>query len=165
MRFPPTPDRTTDRIAATCPARPFWLRMAPRPELVPEARQFTRRLLSGCDEDYIDDAEVVTSELVTNAIRYALMAGEPPKHVVPDIWLGVQTLKRYVHLYVRDPYPVPPVKRTAADTDTSGRGLFIVEALTASYWVDPRTYDKTVHAVIAKPGVLLTEADLDLLRR
>jgi anti-sigma regulatory factor (Ser/Thr protein kinase) len=122
-------------------------------------------VLSGCDSGYIDDAEVVTSELVTNSVKCAQAQGDPPKHVVPGIFLGVQALKRYVHLHVRDPYPVLPLKREAAETDTSGRGLFIVEALTVALWVDPRTYDKTVHAVVAKPGVVLTEDELDRLRR
>jgi anti-sigma regulatory factor (Ser/Thr protein kinase) len=139
--------------------------MAPSSDLVPAARQFTRQVLAGCDSGFIDDAEVVTSELVTNSMNFALSQGDPPKHVVPGIWLGVQPLKRYVHLYVRDPYPVAPVKRVAAETDTSGRGLFIVEALTAAYWVDSRAYDKTVHAILTKPGVVLTEDELDRLRR
>jgi anti-sigma regulatory factor (Ser/Thr protein kinase) len=166
MRFPPMPVLTTGRIVFTYrPTGASWFRMAPSPDLVLEARQFTRRVLSGCDSGYVDDVEVVTSELVTNAVRYAKAHGDPPRHVVPGIWLGVQALKRYVHLYVRDPYPVPPVKRTASHTDTSGRGLFIVEALTATYWTDRRTYDKTVHAIIAKPGIELTVVELDQLRR
>jgi anti-sigma regulatory factor (Ser/Thr protein kinase) len=166
MRFTPIPVLTTGRIAYTyCPVGTSWFRMAPPPDVVAEARQFTRRVLSGCDSGYVDDAEVVTSELVTNAVQYARAHGDPPKHVVPGIWLGVQALKRYVHLYVRDPYPVPPVKRTAGETDTSGRGLFIVEALTAAFWVDPRTYDKTLHAIVVKPRVELTVAELDQLRR
>jgi anti-sigma regulatory factor (Ser/Thr protein kinase) len=118
-----------------------------------------------CDADYVDDAEIVTSELVTNALKYAMEHGDPPNYVIPGIWLSVQALKRYVHLYVRDPYPVAPVKRMASETDTSGRGLFIVEALTAAYWVASRAHDKTMHAIIAKPGVVLTETELDKLRR
>jgi anti-sigma regulatory factor (Ser/Thr protein kinase) len=166
MRFPPVPVLTTGRIAFTyCPVGICWFRMAPSPDLVPKARRFTRQVLAGCDSGYIDDAEVVASELVTNALNYAQLHSDPPKHVVPRICLGVQALRRYVHLYVRDRYPVPPVKRAAAETATSGRGLFIVEALTVAYWVEPRAYDKTMHAVIAKPGVVLTEAELDKLRR
>ena len=166
MCFPPMPVPTTGRIVFSyCRAGTSWFRMAPSPDVVAEARRFTRRVLCGCDSGYVDDAEVVTSELVTNAVRYAETHGDPPKHVVPGIWLGVQALKRYVHLYVRDTYPVPPVQRTAGENDTSGRGLFIVEALTVIYWTDRRTYDKTVHAVVAKPGVELTVAELDQLRR
>lgn len=166
MCFPPTPALATGRFAFTWRgAGPVWFRMTASCDLVPEARRFTRTLLSGNDPDYVHDAEVVTSELVTNAVNYALDAGPPPGHVVPGIWLGVQALTRYVHLLVRDPYPATPVKNAADETDTSGRGLVIVEALTAACWVDPRTFDKTVHAVIAQPGVLLTQDELDGLRR
>jgi hypothetical protein len=162
MPLPPMPVLTTGRFAFTWRGTgPAWFRMTPSRDLVPEARQFTRALLSENDPDYIHDAEVVTSELVTNAVNYALDAGAPPRHVVPGIWLGVQALKRYVHLFVRDPYPVIPVKNAAGETDTSGRGLFIVEALSAACWGDFRTFDKTMHAVIAKPGVVLTEDELD----
>jgi hypothetical protein len=52
-----------------------------------------------------------------------------------------------------------------AETGTSGRGPFIVEALTAAFWVDPRTYDKTPHAIVVKPRVELTAAEPDRLRR
>ncbi|TQL90820.1 anti-sigma regulatory factor (Ser/Thr protein kinase) [Actinoallomurus bryophytorum] len=166
MRFSPMPVLTTGRIAfGYSPTMSSWFRMEPSPDLVPEARHFTRRLLYGCEEDYVDDAEVVTSELVTNALNHALRVGPPPKHVVPGVWLGVQVLKDYVHLYVRDPYPAPPVMRMAADTDTSGRGLLIVEMLTAAFWVESRAFDKTAHAIITKPGVVLTEVELDLLRQ
>jgi hypothetical protein len=139
--------------------------MQPSHELVLQARRFTHRLLAGCDSGFIDDVEVVTSELVTNSMNFALTHRSPPRHVAPSIWLGVQPLKRYCHLYVRDPFPVLPARRTAAEDDTSGRGLLIVEMLTAAHWVDGRKFDKTSHAVIAKPGVVLTEAELDRLRR
>src|SRR3954462_9440958 len=166
MRFPPTPVPTTDRIPFSyCRTGTSWLRMPPSSDFVAEARQFTRRALSGCDSGYVDDAEAVTSELVTNAVRYAEAHGDPPEHVVPGIWLGIQALKRHVHLYVRDPFPASPVKRKASETDTSGRRLFIVEALTAAFWVDRRNYDKPLHAIIAKPGVELTVGELDQLRR
>jgi hypothetical protein len=107
----------------------------------------------------------VTSELITNSLNYARSHGAPPKHVVPDIWLGVQVLDRYVHVQVRDPYPVPPVRRAPADTDTCGRGLLIVESLTACSWVETRTYDKTSHGILTKPGATLSATELDALRR
>jgi anti-sigma regulatory factor (Ser/Thr protein kinase) len=147
------------------PAGPSWLRMQPSPEFVLQARRFTAKLLTECDPGFIDDAELVTSELVTNSLNYALSHGDPPRHVAGGIWLGVQLLRRYCRIYVRDPFPVLPTRRKAAEDDISGRGLLIVEMLSAAYWVSPRAYDKTLHAVIAKPGVVLTEAELDRLRR
>lgn len=141
-----------------------WYRLPSIPESAQAARLFAAGKLDGEDAEFVSDVETVTSELVTNAIRFASKHGEPPKNVAPGIWLGVAAFKRYCHLYVRDPYPVPPVKRIAADTDTSGRGLLIVELLTAAFWVDGRRFDKTCHAVVTKPGMVLTEDELDGLR-
>jgi hypothetical protein len=141
-----------------------WLRLPSIPESAQAARTFAAGKLDGEDAEFVSDVETVTSELVTNSIRFALKHGDPPRHVVPDIWLGVAARRRYCHLYVRDPYPVPPVKRIAADTDTSGRGLLIVELLTAAFWIEGRSFDKTCHAVVTKPGVVLTEDELDGLR-
>ncbi len=160
MRNPPMPLRIPGRHRAGA----SWLRVQPFPEFNAEARRFTRRFLTGADPDFVDDAEVVTSELVTNALNHSLSTDTPPEHVLPGIWLGVEVRSRYVHLRVRDPYPVVPLKRVAADTDTSGRGLEITEALTAALWVDPRTYDKTMHAILVQPGVVLTETEIGRLR-
>jgi hypothetical protein len=91
--------------------------------------------------------------------------GPAPKNVAPGIWMGVVAAKRYCHLLVRDPYPVPPVLKRADEDDENGRGLFIVKALATAHWTEIRAYDKTAHAVIAKPGIELTVAELDRLRR
>jgi hypothetical protein len=66
---------------------------------------------------------------------------------------------------VRDPFPVPPAPRTAAETDVNGRGLHIVEMLAAVSWMDQGRFDKTLHAVIAKPGVVLAQDEINGLRR
>lgn len=139
---------------------PSWLRVPAAHEAVSDAREFTVERLSGCADDFLDDAALVTSELVTNAIRYAIEHEPPPRHVAPGIWLGVQNEPTYAHLRVRDPYPEPPAPRTAAETDVSGRGLHIVAALAAVSWVDLGRFDKTLHAVIAKPGVVLTRDEI-----
>jgi hypothetical protein len=60
---------------------------------------------------------------------------------------------------------VLPVPNVAADTDFSGRGLLIVQMLTAALWVEPRAYDKTTYAVLTRPGVMLTPAELDRIGR
>ena len=47
----------------------------------------------------------------------------------------------------------------------NGRGLHIVEMLAAVSWVDRGRFDKTLHAVITKPGVVLTQDEINGLRR
>jgi hypothetical protein len=155
---------TPGRILFGSAPGPLWLRLQPVPEAAQAARLFAIGKLGGEDEEFVSDVETVTSELVTNSIRYALEHGEPAPGVAPGIWLGLQPLQPFCRLYVRDPYPAPPIRRVAADTDTSGRGLLIVELLTAAYWVETRKYDKTSHAIVAKPGVLLPAAEIERLR-
>ena len=152
-------------VFTTTGTGPSWLRVATAADAVSDARRFTAAQLARCDPDLVDAATLVTSELVTNAVQYALSHDAPPKKVAPGIWLGVLHCDRYVHLRVRDPFPQPPKPRVAAETDVNGRGLAIVEMLTAVSWVDPGRYDKTVHAVIAGPGVVLTKDEINSLRR
>lgn len=75
---------------------------------------------------YIDNAELLCSELVTNAFRHA----EGGDIFVRVLWnAGARTLR----LSVRDASPAPPVARTAGPDDTCGRGLFLVRRL-AKRW-------------------------------
>jgi hypothetical protein len=104
------------------------------------------------------------SEVLGNAVRYAQKHGALAKRVAPGIWLGVQPLERWVHLYARDPYPVPPTRRRAGEQDESGRGVFIVSMLATALWTELRHFDKTVHVVLARPGVTLTAAELERVR-
>ena len=144
---------------------PSWRRVAVATDAVSAARRFTAAQLDQCDPESVDAATLVTSELVTNAVQYALTHDAPPKKVEPGIWLGVLNGDRYIHLRVRDPFPQLPEARVAAETDLNGRGLAIVEMLAAVSWVDAGRYDKTVHAVITKPGVVLTKGEINSLRR
>ena len=122
-------------------------------------------MFDGEDKDFLGDIELISSELVTNAIRHEMRHGPAARNVAPGIWMGVVAAERYCHLLVRDPYPVPLVPRRAAEDDENGRGLFIVKTLATAHWTEMRTYDKTVHAVIARPGIELTVTELDRLRR
>jgi anti-sigma regulatory factor (Ser/Thr protein kinase) len=133
--------------------RPSWFRLSLDPEAASAARLFAIEKLAGEDAGFVADVELVTSELVTNALRYAAEHGEPARGTAPGIWLGVLAAARYCHVRVRDPYPVPPRRIAAGDTDEGGRGLLIVGLLSAAHWTDLRAHDKTVHAVVAKPGV------------
>jgi GAF domain-containing protein/anti-sigma regulatory factor (Ser/Thr protein kinase) len=88
------------------------------------ARNFTRDLLSawGIDEDTAYGAELIVSELATNAVRY----GTPPLRLR---LIRGETLTCEVH----DTSPVTPHLRHARTVDEGGRGLFIVSQL-ADQW-------------------------------
>ncbi|MEI7030644.1 SpoIIE family protein phosphatase [Streptomyces pratensis] len=88
------------------------------------ARDLARDRLQGwgLDEDTVDAAELIVSELVTNAVRY----GSPPLRLR---LLLDSTLTCEVH----DGSTAAPHLRHAGSVDEGGRGLFIVSRL-AAHW-------------------------------
>jgi anti-sigma regulatory factor (Ser/Thr protein kinase) len=95
---------------------------------------------------YADNAARIASELVTNAIQ----------HATTDIAdkIGVTLMRvldgEAVGVVVTDPSPVPPVKRDATAASESGRGLWLVEALSA-YWAwNPEDSGKAVYAIVSR---------------
>lgn len=90
--------------------------------------------LSGLPGRSVDAVVLLTSELVTNAILHG--AGHVAVHLTWD--------DRQVRLEVVDQSPTWPVLR-AFDVDApSGRGLLLVEALSAGWGVEPNEPGKTV---------------------
>ena len=74
----------------------------------------------GCDRDRLDDAALVLSELVGNAVRHA--SGDTLK-------LRLRRTGGVLRISVRDGSPAVPVPRVAPDDAESGRGMLIIEAL------------------------------------
>ena len=104
----------TPLIALALPGTPYSVQMA---------RFYVRSALTYHDlGDLAQDAEAVTSELVTNAIEHA---GAPQ--------FGLQVVRfadpQAVAVMVIDPSPCPPVKRAPVAGAEHGRGLLVVEAL------------------------------------
>jgi anti-sigma regulatory factor (Ser/Thr protein kinase) len=92
------------------------------------ARRFAER--SGCREHGLaglDDALLLVSELVTNAVRY----GGPP------IVLAVDCDGAALHVRVRDGGASMPAPRRAAAGEESGRGMSLVDLLSSTWGVDP----------------------------
>ncbi|MBA2752664.1 MAG: ATP-binding protein [Actinobacteria bacterium] len=95
---------------------------------VPESPGRARRFVSSWLEQWgysslVERAELVTSELATNAVAHA---GQPFTVALEDLGDGV-------HITVRDPVPHLPVSRAASHLESSGRGMQIVEALASSW--------------------------------
>ncbi|MEV0401823.1 ATP-binding protein [Actinoallomurus sp. NPDC050550] len=63
-----------------------------------------------------------------------------------------------------DPRPLRPVDPNDALAE-SGRGLHIVDVLSALCWVAYDREGKTIHAVLAAPGVELTPVEREALQR
>ena len=117
------------------------------PESVPVARFRVRAALGlhGLGE-YSDDATIITSELVTNAVQHACgngtgrigvtvaRAGSPPA----------------VTVVVSDSSPEGPVRRETPAGSEQGRGLQIVEALSARWGWHRQDGGKAVFATLAR---------------
>jgi anti-sigma regulatory factor (Ser/Thr protein kinase) len=95
------------------------------PRAVPEARQAIRTLLGarGLPADTVDVAELLVSELVTNAVKY----GDPP------VWLLVELRPGLVHASVSDTSEALPHRREVTPASEGGRGLLVLDALAGSW--------------------------------
>ena len=104
---------------------------------------FLRRSYASGD-GLVDDAVLVASELLTNALR----AGAP--------WLELRLTAHVDELCVgvRDAVPgrPGPGRRVVAPTDPAGRGLAVVERVALSWGVDDDGDTKTVWVTLPVPA-------------
>jgi anti-sigma regulatory factor (Ser/Thr protein kinase) len=114
------PDPDTDDLSAADAAWPMRLRRIIRAALNHWGRP-----------NLIDTAELLLTELVTNALRHARGL---------DVGVRVYFQGDHLAIEVNDGSPVLPVPRYAGSDDENGRGLFLVEALAEAWGVsDDRT--------------------------
>jgi anti-sigma regulatory factor (Ser/Thr protein kinase) len=116
------------------PTSPFW------------ARRYTRSFLGSCkrmSEDTAETAELLVSELVTNAVRFA---GNPTRTLrysrranASLISLSIRHFHEGLLIEVYDTDSNPPIRFRAEEYAESGRGLMLVEALSKewSYFFPP----------------------------
>jgi len=122
------------------------LELAAVPGAVPDARHHTRRVLADWDLGVLREAaELVVSELVTNAIRAGQAAGAHRQ-----VQLRLASDRARVLIEVQDCSPQLPVPAGAADDDESRRGLCLVEAMSAAWdwYPDPASGGKVVWALL-----------------
>lgn len=81
-----------------------------------------------------DFAELLVSELVTNAVL----------HARTSITLQVRRTESGVRIEVIDASPRSPQPRDYSDQATTGRGLTLVESLAAAWGMEPHDRGKTV---------------------
>ncbi|MCF1599284.1 ATP-binding protein, partial [Streptomyces muensis] len=110
-------------------------RLAPAPENAAVARRFVRSALGGATPDLVDVAELLTGELVTNAVIHARTETE----------VRAWAVEGRAHVQVADHRPgqglVPHDRHPYACT---GRGLTLVEELATSHGVHSGGGHKTV---------------------
>ncbi|MBL1104058.1 SpoIIE family protein phosphatase [Streptomyces sp. 5-8] len=115
------------------------------PEAVRHARRFTRRTLRawGLPRDTIEEALLVVSELVTNALV----------HTGGPVRLDMSLVNHRLRLAVADSSPRSPVKPTSIGWEaTGGRGILLVEAVSAAWGTVPVSGGKQVWADLVPSG-------------
>jgi anti-sigma regulatory factor (Ser/Thr protein kinase) len=126
------------------PSAPFW------------ARQYTRLFLADCPgvgDDTMETAQLIVSELVTNAAR---ASGSD----LGVIALSLRPLSNRLIIEVRDQSAEAPVLVPAHREAEHGRGLMLVDALTEEWGYSPEPGGgKVVYAALR-----LTLADRAALR-
>jgi two-component sensor histidine kinase len=104
--------------------------------------------LWGADDDgVLDSAALLTSELVTNSLRYAT----PWQRGQRCIHLDVRVDTGCLRVDVRDPDTSVPSSREADEDAEHGRGLAIVAALAKDWGTTPEPDGKRVWFTLALP--------------
>jgi serine/threonine-protein kinase RsbW len=97
-------------------------------------------------DEHRDDARLVVSELVGNAIRHARPLADGTMQVA---WTDGPT---GLDIAVTDGGALStPEVVDAGVSDLAGRGLAIVETLAARWWVESSRSRTTVHALLSQP--------------
>lgn len=122
-----------------------------------QARWHLRNALAswGIGPEVIETAELITSELVTNAVKAAGMSFDP---IVLTLCYARQALR----IEVTDGCPSPPILSPVVPEAENGRGMLIVELLSSewSYSYLPSGLGKTVYCVLPTDDWPAADGDL-----
>ncbi|MEU3876245.1 SpoIIE family protein phosphatase [Streptomyces sp. NPDC029704] len=119
----------------------YWF-LDPRPQTPREARRLARRALARWDlEELTDGVELLVSEVITNAVRYA----ERP--------ITLRLLRTDVlRCEVGDDVPQLPRLRQARPSDEGGRGLYLVNRMARRWGATRLSTGKVVWFELALPS-------------
>jgi anti-sigma regulatory factor (Ser/Thr protein kinase) len=127
VRIPAIADPQGDDITARWPLRSF-LELGALPSAVPCARLHTRQLLWEWQLTDLNDAELLVSEIVTNAIQVI----QADMHRAPvRLWLLADRARLLILVW--DASPLPPVCMDASADTENGRGLLLVQTISARW--------------------------------
>ncbi|MCQ8834432.1 ATP-binding protein [Streptomyces malaysiensis] len=110
-------------------------RLPRHPRSVGRARQRLRQELTArrISTDMLATAELLLSELVTNAVQHA--------HVLPgrEIEVSYELSNSHLRVEVADASDEQPEQRAVDNNDERGRGLLLVDALATKWGVSPQS--------------------------
>jgi anti-sigma regulatory factor (Ser/Thr protein kinase) len=143
--IPPLADPQGNDVTGRWPLRSF-LELGALPSAVPCARLHTRQLLWEWQlTDLSDDAELLVTEIVTNAIQVT----QADDRTAPvRLWLLADQAE--VVIFVWDASPLPPVLINDSEIEENGRGLLLMDTLSERWGYLPAVNDgKFVWAIVA----------------
>ncbi|HET7312378.1 MAG TPA: PAS domain S-box protein [Mycobacteriales bacterium] len=104
------------------------LTLPPAPDSARQARRFVAEVLTDAREDeLLDVATLLTSELVTNGIV----------HAHTELRVVVDVTERFVRVEVADGNPSLPARRDYDESAMTGRGMEMVELLAHEFGAEP----------------------------
>ena len=113
------------------------------PQSVPAARRFATSVLRGSSPETLEAVELMVSELATNCIR----------HTDSGFDLTISRTGDNIRVEASDHARGTPTMRSPEPTDPSGRGLKIIDMLSAGWGVrSDGSSGKTVWFTIADPA-------------
>lgn len=144
VRILPLADPQGNDVTGRWPLRSF-LELGALLTAVPCARLHTRQLLWEWHlTDLGDDAELLVSEIVTNAVQMTRADG---RTAPVRLWLLADHAQLLMLIW--DASPLPPVRMNSTDDAENGRGLVLVETLSARWGHFPHhTGGKIVWALL-----------------
>jgi GAF domain-containing protein/anti-sigma regulatory factor (Ser/Thr protein kinase) len=128
------------------------------PDAAPVARRFVAAELAGCPDSVTADAELVVTELVTNAFLH----GAPPIHL--RLELGAEEIR----IEVEDTGRAVPVRAQRRSDEMTGRGLEMVAAVSTTWGVEASENGKVVWSTLPLQtadvsAIMPPDADIDAL--
>jgi anti-sigma regulatory factor (Ser/Thr protein kinase) len=146
--IPPLADPQGEDLTGQWPLRSF-LEFGALPSAVPCARLHTRQMLWEWElAGLSDNAELLVSEIITNAIQIT----NPDGRTAPvRLWLLADAGRLLI--LVRDASPLPPVPVSVGADAENGRGLLLVNAISDrwNWYVPPHDSGKVVWALLEAP--------------
>ena len=113
------------------------LRLPPEPIAPILARAAVAAIGSGLPGSVVSDAELLTSEVVSNAVKHADL--DPSQEIVLRV-----VMDERLRIEVADPGPPFEADLRRHSSDTSGWGLFLIEAIAMSWGVEREGIGKKV---------------------
>ncbi len=143
----PGPRPSGSRHTSAAPSRYASAQLDPQPAAPARARRITRDCLNRWDMHALtNDAQVIASEIVSNAL-----AAVPPASAGLTIVYAIHAAPPGLLIYTWDIGPGHPARTHADPNAETGRGLTIIDALTAGdwgWWPTPESGGKVVYATL-----------------